>query len=771
MLVSEKTILYYGALLHDIGKVVHRGSSAAGTHSNLGAEFLSEIAGQNPAFEGEAGRQVIEQVRYHHARELRGNSFLADDSLAYITYFADNISAGMDRKNEGDGESDGVTFDRHAKLRKIFNIVNGHHDDNVIDHEDYSVIRERLREHLLGIGISHDELNSLLNVLEATTSTVPSSTNTSELIDVSLYDHARTTAGIAACLFDYCAAHRLDTYRKVFFDRSSSSDRWQEDMFLLFSCDMSGIQDFIYGISGSGALKQLRARSFYLEVMLEHVIDELLVRLGLCRANLLYSGGGHAYLLLPNTEFAKACVRAFMEEVSDWFIQNHAIDLYLAYAWVECSAADLSNDGEDKERYPRLYQRLSEQISAAKASRYGAETIRALNFGAKGNHVHDRECVECRRSDVSLDANNRCPLCGSLAAISKHLVGNNIFAIVDDDCDMDINRRPRLAMPCGCFLIAMTREEYLAKRPRVRRLYTKNTWDMSIGPAIHIWMGDYTSDVDDEDRFETYAANGATLEPGRGIKRLGVLRADVDDLGATFAHGIPIEKASISRSATLSRALGYFFKCKINDILEAGGYRLQVIYSGGDDLFIVGNWSDVIYAAVDIQRAFEAFTGNGSITLSAGIGMFPSKYPIAHMAYETGALEDTAKGYRAKGAEEITKDAVALWTGEAVFSWSEFEEVAQRREMLAGMLVQREKGKAFIYRIIGLLRNYDDVVSAPRLAYLLARGFEDSGASGEKRAADVEMARTVYAWAADKDERRALICALEWYVCTMRERG
>lgn len=36
--------------------------------------------------------------------------------------------------------------------------------------------------------------------------------------------------------------------------------------------------------------------------MMEHIIDTLLEKLELSRANLLYSGGGHCYLLLANTE-------------------------------------------------------------------------------------------------------------------------------------------------------------------------------------------------------------------------------------------------------------------------------------------------------------------------------------------------------------------------------------------------------------------------------------------------------------------------------------
>ena len=766
--MSEKTALYYGAMLHDIGKVIYRGSSAKGTHSKLGADFLAELANVNGSFSGEAGRQIIEQVRYHHAKELRSADSIPDNTLAYITYFADNISAGMDRKNEGD-ESEGIQFDRSVKLRKIFNILRGRHDGNIVEHDDYNVIREQLKKNLAGIDVSPDELNSLLNLLEATTSAIPSSTNLNELVDVSLYDHARTTAGIAACLFDYCASQGIGNYRDAFFS-AASRQRWQDEMFLLYTCDMSGIQDFIYGISGSGALKQLRARSFYLDILLEHIIDELLARLELCRANLLYSGGGHAYFLLPNTPATKTQIQEFSDEIATWFIDNHTTDLYLANAWVECSPADLANDDEKKQRYPNLYRQLSEKLSAAKAHRYSAETIRILNFGGKGNRAHDKECAECRRSDVGLDTEGRCPLCASLAAISKSLIHNDVFAIIQDDSGIDISRRPHLALPCGCFLIAMTRGEYLEKRPKVHRLYTKNSWDMGIGLATHIWMGDYTADADDDDRFNTYASCGSTLPSGKGIKRLGVLRADVDDLGALFANGIPGEKASISRTATLSRALSYFFKHEINELLAGREYRVQVIYSGGDDLFVVGNWSDVIYAALDIRQAFAGFTGNGSVTLSAGIGMFRATFPIARMASETGDLEEAAKHYHKDGASAPTKNAIALWTDEGVFDWSEFDHVVALFHELDAMFATFEKGKAFIYKAIELLRSYEEAVSAPRLAYLMARSFEDNSASDGECLGD-EYARKVYSWATDHRERHALICALEWYVCSTRERG
>lgn len=54
---------------------------------------------------------------------------------------------------------------------------------------------------------------------------------------------------------------------------------YNEKAFRMLSLDISGIQKFIYTIHSSGALKMLRSRSFYLEIMMEHMVDELLTRL------------------------------------------------------------------------------------------------------------------------------------------------------------------------------------------------------------------------------------------------------------------------------------------------------------------------------------------------------------------------------------------------------------------------------------------------------------------------------------------------------------
>lgn len=60
-----------------------------------------------------------------------------------------------------------------------------------------------------------------------------------------------------------------------------------DPIFALFSCDLSGIQSFIYNITSKGALKSQRSRSFLLDLLMEHLMDEILEALGLSRANLI----------------------------------------------------------------------------------------------------------------------------------------------------------------------------------------------------------------------------------------------------------------------------------------------------------------------------------------------------------------------------------------------------------------------------------------------------------------------------------------------------
>ena len=128
-----------------------------------------------------------------------------------------------------------------------------------------------------------DSIESLLKLIEKTLCYVPSSTSTSEVADISLFNHSKVTAMLSGCMYYYFNENNITDYKEAKFNENFRN----EETYMVVSGELSGIQNFIYTISSKGALKTLRGRSFYLEFFTEHVIDEILSECELSRVNIL----------------------------------------------------------------------------------------------------------------------------------------------------------------------------------------------------------------------------------------------------------------------------------------------------------------------------------------------------------------------------------------------------------------------------------------------------------------------------------------------------
>ena len=755
--MEKKSILMYGSLLHDIGKIIYRSNNhpfAKGTHSKLGRQFLSQFSEFNV-------KELLDSVGYHHYKEL-SSAKLSEDNTAYITYIADNIASGIDRRDvveEGDQEYENQTlkFDKFTPLYSVFNIVNSEStavtegkfkfskESNIAYPESaqiqyssghYSALVEDMNYDLNHIlKVNDHQFSSLLQWTESLWQYVPSSTNKNQLIDISLYDHSRITCALASCIYDYMEEQQIQNYKNTLFSNYQKTKAfYDEDAFLLLSMDMSGIQDFIYNISGSKALKSLRARSFYLEMMLEVLVDEFLHKVNLSRANLLYTGGGHAYLIVSNTEYVREQINQFQAEIKSWFIQEFTTDLSLSVAYEPCSGNDLMNSNG---KYKTIWKNVSSKLSDMKAKKYTAKDIIELNH----SHSHnDRECKECLRSDVDINEKGLCTICDGIIHISNDLRDKSFFVV---------SEHGKLKMPFGKSLdvVDYKEAETLAYQDSPVQIYSKNEPFVGKGMTTNLWMCDY--DYASTDRAMRSNGIGSYAERTTGIRRLGVVRADVDNLGATFISGIPEKYNSLSRTATLSRQLSLFFKYELNNLLA--GYHITTIYSGGDDLFLIGVWDDIIQASVLINDKFKEFT-LGKLTISAGVGMFPAKYPVSKMALETGVLEEAAK--------TGDKNQLTLWVDDKIYNWHEFKtSILDEKIPLIqqGFAHTDEHGKAFIYKILALLRE-DEAINIARLAYLLARS----------KMSD-EFTTQIFTWAQNEKDKEQLITALEYYVYQIRE--
>ena len=150
----------------------------------------------------------------------------------------------------------------------------------------------------------------------------------------------------------------------------------REPAFLLYTADFSRIQRFIYTVHTEGALRSLRSRSFFLELLMEHYMDELLDGCGLTRTNIIYSGGGHCYLLLPNTATVQQTLADWNRAFNGWLNEQFGVQLFLANGWTPCSANDLCNVPAEASPYKATPRQIERVVAGA---RFGVNIVYNLS--------------------------------------------------------------------------------------------------------------------------------------------------------------------------------------------------------------------------------------------------------------------------------------------------------------------------------------------------------------------------------------------------------
>lgn len=179
--------------------------------------------------------------------------------------------------------------------------------------------------------------------------------------------------------------------------------------------------------------------------------------------------------------------------------------------------------------------------------------------------------------------------------------------------------------------------------------------DFYVLPSVHrqILLGRELRRQEGSLTFEDYAGN----------TNLGILRMDVDRLGERISEGFD----TIRQYEEFSKRLVDFFENGIVQIQQESKYKayLNVIYAGGDDLFVVGRWDKVIDFAERVHKETSSRFCNDGITISGGIVIVPPKFPIAKAADLAGAAENAAKQFRngEKNAFHLLGKTVS-WTEE-----------------------------------------------------------------------------------------------------------
>jgi hypothetical protein len=226
----------------------------------------------------------------------------------------------------------------------------------------------------------------------------------------------------------------------------------------------------------------------------------------------------------------------------------------------------------------------------------------------------------------------------------------------------------------------------------------------------------------------------------KGDAKLGVLRLDLDSLGQAFNEVTKAKRGDdalrdlLALSDAVGRACG-----PVADGVTWDGERprpVQWILAGGDDLFLVGAWSEILDVSIrlrdaivhDLRKVVQGLAGEGvakALDLSGGIVISDAGVPLAHLADAADEQEALAKGKRLTRSGEAEKGAVA-WGGVAV-GWDDWRIVVDLGRKLGEAIEGGQVPRGILRRLIGIHTLWH------RAQYALGTGKPREAAESSKR--------------------------------------
>jgi CRISPR-associated protein Csm1 len=839
------------ALLHDLGKFADREAlevseqylvnnvdlyqpfdKRTGRHSHphalYTAAFIEKLAGfLPPAFtdrEWGKGEPLINLAAGHHRPE--------DSPWRWIIAEADRLSSGWERRDQPEGEEPDVDWAEYRKTRLAAILAELSLPEGKASSVDrfqtphgwgYPLLelspasifprplkevtpaeKKTAKEEYLRLfaafkgsleGLAHRQENLELwlehfdSLLMVYTSLIPAlrAGAVEASRDVSLYDHARTTAALAAALYAY---HRHQNSLTVSAIRNPA-----EKKFLFISGDFYGIQDFIFSSGGESRryrAKLLRGRSFAVSLLSELAADLVCHRLGLPFLSVVLNAAGKFTILAPNTDETRQAVSAAEAAMNEWLFRISLGESALGLATREASPEDLLAG-----RFTALWKAMGRDLEQKKLARLNLHSYGGRVQGYLQSFRADLPrplCPLCGKRPATLvggeagedpylrQVPSACAVCRDHVFLGTNLVKKNRLAVTTleaklrapDNCLREpLFGRYQVAFVDG-FLTDLAGEGKLLK-----------LWDISppednlASPVTRKFINGYVPVCREEDLYDdrlrdledipepgdpktlsqlAALALAPTDTPGKfqGLEALGVLKADVDNLGLLLTCGVPEAKFTLSRLATLSRQLHFFFCLYLPHLLarRAEFQNTYTVFAGGDDLFLIGPWNRILPLAREIRDRFADYVAhNPQVHLSAGLTLKRAPTPMDQLA---SSAEEALKHSKNAGRNRLTL------FGETV-PWEKVGELEYIKDTLTRWLAEEWLTAAMLYRLNDFIRlaateqrltaggptHLDDLACLKwraHLAYFTGRNVARNLKGEAREAAVTQIHQTLFQW-------------------------
>ena len=736
-----KERLYLAALLHDIGKFYQRADKKS-YHNGI---FSDSVC----ADENWTGR-FIEQNNDIFSQIPELNLNVSEEMRALISLAA-LWSNGNDTSMKQPNSSNLFLF-------SIFNIIhNGTYNnyfplhelslekdyvfpipENELPEKDISIYYSSLWNKFctdfrnLPTGSFRAFSESLFFTLKKYTWCIPADCRNKN--GVSLFEHLKTTSALAHCLYCYKDQNPSDFIWK----ESDSQLIVKPNIYplLLVGGDLSGIQNFIYNRSSRKAATSLKGRSFYLQLLIDNVIQRIIrhPEIDATIGHVVYSSGGKFYMLLPNTSNVKNALIALRHEFEQTLWKEHQglLSLNLDYIPFTYNSheAKYQIEGLGKGSISDLWKALADKFAESKGMRF--MTLLASDYTSffepkdvnPKTHVcsvtgiESPECVllDSKTTDTPIYVLPSVNEQVHLGTVLKD--ADYILTCMQKSDSRFLHDKAKLSICiAGIMNYLFDQSELADDKANFRYISPDDTLSVKRINNVDFLQINHLKDSKIGYGFQFYGGNTQAKNENKSIKTfeelaentyLGVLRMDVDGLGAIFINGIPEEYKTFSAYSTLSFLLDYFFSGYLNTIRTEYADTINILYSGGDDVFAIGRWDQLILFARDIRKNFAQFVKREDISISGGLTIINSNYPIAKAATMAGEAEDEAKLFQ-KGK----KNAINLF-GETL-SWdSEFSFVEEYKDLFVSLCNHQNMPVSILHKLM----NYCAEMHRGELSYL-----------------------------------------------------
>lgn len=381
-------------------------------------------------------------------------------------------------------------------------------------------------------------------------------------------------------------------------------------------------------------------------------------------------------ILLPNSKKVQEFLPQVQLDVESYFLKEYAGKLSVIISdGVKAKISDLK-----QENALTLINKIGYDADVCKQKKM-QKTLQKNGAVLEDFYAQlqaNGECIKCGTFPADTKG-GECSHCKTLTKIGEKLVKASYITY----------RADKLTTPKEMIDISVT-------PPQDRRASIINSYKPGF-PLAHL---PYTVPRDENGKVFSFAdIADLSCRKDKGVKKLAMFKADIDNLGLVFSSSLG-KRTSFSRYADMSHTLHYFFSAYFVHFVQTHTEYKETIYtvfSGGDDLCIIGAWDKVMDFARDFHEELEKLTNkNPSLTLSGGIALASSSTPVAMIAdMAENALDESKVFKRNDGG---IKNAITVF-GTTV-SWEDYKKSISDAKKMQNYLSDKKLSTGVVYKMI-----------------------------------------------------------------------